>query len=162
MSTFDVAFERILRAEGPMSDRKNDHGGLTKFGISQRWNPKIDVANLTVADARAFYADKWTRWGLEQLPPRIALKIFDFAVNADMPDAARAAQRALCYLGAPVAVDGKLGPVTRAAIRAYRNPDALLAAICGFQHAHYADVVEKDPDQVAFAGGWAIRAAWRP
>jgi len=41
---FDRAIEVVLEPEGEtLTDHLADRGGLTKFGIAQRWNPNLDV-----------------------------------------------------------------------------------------------------------------------
>ena len=55
-NAFDKAFANVLRYEGGMT---RDTGGLTKYGISARANPDIDVANLTIDDAKRLYKKRY-------------------------------------------------------------------------------------------------------
>lgn len=60
MAEFNGAVERTLKFEGILSNDKYDAGGLTKFGISKRAYPKLDIVNLTVEDAKKIYErDYW-------------------------------------------------------------------------------------------------------
>ena len=43
MEAFNNAFEYLLKNEGVYSFSKNDPGGETKFGISKRSYPHIDM-----------------------------------------------------------------------------------------------------------------------
>jgi len=45
----------IVDVEGGLVNNPDDPGGLTKYGISQRAYPNLDIANLSVADAMAIY-----------------------------------------------------------------------------------------------------------
>jgi lysozyme family protein len=98
----------------------NDPGGETKFGISKRSYPNLDIANLTVDDAQAIYQrDYWNTVQGDALPWPLACYVFDAAVNQGHPTAKLLLQTAL-----GVAADGKIGPVTLAAASragAYQN-----------------------------------------
>lgn len=163
MSAFDRAIEHVRQAEGGLSDRVEDRGGLTKFGISQRAYPDVDIRALTWPEAAAIYKrDYWDSLRLDDLPELVSIKTMDIAVNLGVGGATKVLQRALVYLGADIPVDGSMGPRTTAAVRSCRNLDALLAAIAGYQFMHYAELVEAKPSQVIFAAGWAKRALWVP
>lgn len=90
-----------------------DEGGLTKFGVSQRAYPNLDIAALTYADAAAlFEKDYWRPLGCHILPAMIAVPIFDCAINQGQRVAGRFLQRAV---GVPTRdVDGIVGPQTLA------------------------------------------------
>jgi lysozyme family protein len=51
-------FEDIVGAhieiEGGLVNDPLDPGGMTKYGISKRFNPDVDVENLTIEQANAF------------------------------------------------------------------------------------------------------------
>lgn len=81
---FDEAFEHILKYEGgaTITNDKDDAGGLTKYGISKRAHPTLDIANLTLAEAKEIYfVDYWKATNCEALPPHLKLMAFDCAVN---------------------------------------------------------------------------------
>lgn len=122
MRTFDQAFAFVQRKEGGYVNDPHDPGGETKFGISRRAYPNLPIASLTLNDARALYhRDYWSRAGCASLPPRIAIAVFDCAVNQGVGKAKRLLQRAV-----RVRVDGKIGPITRAAINAADEETLLL------------------------------------
>lgn len=132
--TFDECFALLLGHEGEYSDDVSDPGnwtggkvGLgtmkgTKWGISAKSYPHLDIKNLTKADAKKIYRDDfWNPIKGDELPPALRFHVFDAAVNSG-PDWARIwLQRAV---GA--AVDGKIGPATLAA--AHRS-DQVKAAV---------------------------------
>ena len=67
---------------GGLVNDPDDPGGLTKWGISQRAYPKLDIKNLTQADAEfIYYRDYWRPCGAEALPWPLQLCHFDAAVN---------------------------------------------------------------------------------
>ena len=48
-SSFDLAIPIVLENEGGYINDPNDPGGETKYGISKRSYPALDIKNLTVA-----------------------------------------------------------------------------------------------------------------
>lgn len=59
-----------------------DSGGLTKFGISKRWHPTLDIANLTREQAINVYRQGyWEPSGAPFLSWPLDLVIFDAEVN---------------------------------------------------------------------------------
>ncbi|MCH9838000.1 hypothetical protein K0U83_20225, partial [bacterium] len=76
------AIGRVLGREGGFVDDPVDRGGKTKFGISQRAYPKLDIANLTEQQAAAIYKrDYWDAINADSLPEGIRELAFDAAVN---------------------------------------------------------------------------------
>lgn len=110
---FDQAFERLIGHEGGLVDDPNDPGGLTKYGISQRAYPNVDIKALTLDDAKAIYRrDYWVTINADQLPAGIRFDLFDVAVNSGVRQAVKLLQRAL-----GIADDGSFGPRTLAAVQ---------------------------------------------
>ncbi len=111
MITFDRALEFVLRYEGGICDDPRDSGGLTKFGISQKAYPALDIRALTLPEAKDIYrTDYWNACKCNELPAPLAIILFDSAVNQGTKIAIRSLQKAL-----DVHVDGIVGPVTIAA-----------------------------------------------
>lgn len=79
---FERAFTLVVGIEAGLVDDPKDPGGLTKFGISQRQYPKVDIRGLTLDGARAIYQrDYWNAHNLDSLEYGKALLVFDCAVN---------------------------------------------------------------------------------
>lgn len=111
---FDKAVEFILAMEGGYANDPHDPGGRTKYGISQRSYPNLDIEGLTVDDAKAiYYRDYWLGSGakLADISPELAMIMFDTAVNMGTSTAIRFLQRVL-----HVKEDGIFGPVTKNAL----------------------------------------------
>jgi lysozyme family protein len=106
----EKSIDLIIEIEGgdKIVNDPRDAGGLTKFGISQRAYPHLDIAGLTLDQAREIYRkDYWDKVRADELPPRLALCVFDCAVNQGVGAAIRVLQDCL-----GVKADGVLGPVT--------------------------------------------------
>ena len=94
MAAFEQAFAHIIGNEGGFTDNHLDPGNWTgakpgqgdcrgtKYGISARAYPDLDIAGLHLDEARAIYRrDYWDRLDADALPPPLALLAFDAAVN---------------------------------------------------------------------------------
>lgn len=153
---FSDAFQWILTAEGG-SRLVNDTGGLTRYGISQRTWPHVDVENLTQDQARQIYLDGyWKPIRGNALPPAIALCVFDAAVNMGVPTAIRLLQTVL----RTVVVDGTPGPETIAAAKMYLPRTELVAQFLRLRNAWYRDLAGKSEKYGKYLFGWEMRC-WR-
>ncbi len=83
MSYFDAAFAIVVGIEaGYTPGLPGDPGGETKFGISKRAYPNVDIAKLTLDEAKALYRrDYWDRAGCESMPWNLAVCALDCAIN---------------------------------------------------------------------------------
>ena len=109
---FDKAFEILIGHEGGYVNDPADPGGETKYGISKRSYPDVDIKNLTLAEAKViYYQDFWVKAHCDEMPPLVAFNVFDAAVNHGRGQAIRFLQRAL-----NVVDDGVFGNVTRRAL----------------------------------------------
>ena len=146
--TFDDALPIILRHEGgaTVTDDPRDPGGLTKYGISQRAFPGLDIRSLTEADAAAIYRrEYWDRVKCDSLPAHLRLPVFDMAVNMGVVRAITLLQRAC-----GVVQDGLLGPNT---IRAAERLPEALARLCAERALAYTGMRGFD----TYGRGWLRR-----
>lgn len=146
---FESALNFVLRWEGEsLVDDPRDPGGLTKYGISQRAYPNLDIATLTRSQAGDIYRrDYWQPCGCTQWANSLALLVFDSAVNQGVGGAIRLLQQAVS-----VNADGIIGPVTRAAVRT-ALPMSLLDEFAARRMASYAQTRGFD----TYGLGWSRR-----
>ena len=137
---FQRCVDIVLKHEGGFTEGRGDPGGTTNYGISLRYArgqgslfdldgdgdvDRDDILLVTPEKASIAYRDWfWRDVRGDELPPGVDLAIFDFAVNSGASRAIRETQMAL-----GLQVDGVLGPVTMAAIKA-TEPGTLIALIC--------------------------------
>jgi lysozyme family protein len=128
-SQFENAVGLVLRHEGGFVQHPSDPGGATHFGIARatlaraRGTPVSvdDVRRLTREEAVAIYRRfYWDAVRADELPPGLALAVFDLAVHSGPLRAVRMLQAAL-----GVEADGIVGPVTIAAARRVDVPQAV-------------------------------------
>lgn len=111
--SFDEAFAFTLRWEGGYVNDPHDPGGETKYGISKRAHPDVDIPSLTEEKAALIYRhDYWNRIHGDSLPEVVALVTFDFAVNSGVRRASTTLQRVV-----NVTQDGVIGKKTIAAAK---------------------------------------------
>lgn len=156
---FETAVAVVLEHEGSdYTVNPLDSGGATKYGIAKRWNPGVNIAELTREQAIEIYRDRyWNGQRYDRLPEVIAIKAFDLAVNMGKRSAVICLQRALRAVGLTVVIDGVLGPETWTAA-SEAEPFSLLAALRSEAAGEYRVLVARNGDQAAFLRGWLNRA----
>jgi hypothetical protein len=79
---FDAAIDIVLQNEGGYVANDGNSGAPANFGINQKANPDIDVANLTTDKAKQLYKERyWDKYNLEQVPNDVQAIVFDGVVN---------------------------------------------------------------------------------
>lgn len=127
--SFDRAWEFTKRWEGGYVHDKDDSGGETKYGISKKAYPNLDIKRLTEEQAKELYRhDYWNSAGCDSLPGSLGVALFDSAVNCGVT-------RALSWLDKA------------------KNAEELLA----LREAYYQRLVEKRPLLSKFLKGWMNR-----
>jgi lysozyme family protein len=159
--TFEDAFAYVVGEEGGLSmdprDRGNWTGGAvgvgqlkgTKYGVSAAAYPLLDIANLSLSDARSLAKrEYWDKLAGDTLPYGSALCLFDFGYNAGIKEAVRVAQRALS-----IGADGVLGPQTLQSIM--NTPVKIFAT--NYTEARI-EAYQQMPGWPVYGGGWKARA----
>lgn len=150
MDRFDKYINRILEHEGGYVNHPRDPGGETKWGISKRSYPNVNIRDLTKEEAIEIYRrDFWNRVQGSQLPAEIGYQILDSAVNSGMGNTVRFLQRA-----SAVADDGVVGPITLAAIRRADPADLTLNFM-----AERIEFLTRLTTWESFGKGWMRRMA---
>jgi len=118
--------------------------------------PVRSVRDMSEAERADIYGEYWDACQANLLPVRSANAHFAFAFNAGPARALKVLQKAL-----GIEADGRVGPVTRAAIMAARDDD-LLPALCLEQLAYY-HTIAFTPHLRANLMSWVGRVvgAWR-
>lgn len=166
MNIFDMAFKEVLGFEGGYVDDKNDNGGETKYGISKRSYPDVNIESLTIEQAKhIYYRDFWNTKQMELSlidDEKIAIELFDTAVNMGVGVASKFLQEALNLMNRnqkewnDLVIDGFCGVETLKAYKKARK-DILLKVLNGLQFCRYKSIVEKNPTQEVFFNGWMKR-----
>lgn len=79
---FKKSIDLLFKLEGYESDNPHDIGGFTRYGISQKYHPHINVPKLTKEDATQIYLDEyWIPSGCDELGYPFDTVVFIQAVN---------------------------------------------------------------------------------
>ena len=151
MANFRRALEITLKHEG---GETVDTGGYTKWGISQKAYPGLDIKHMTRSQMEAIYKrDYWNKIKGDQITDQNAAAVlFDYAVNAGVGAAVKAAQTVL-----GVAVDGGLGPQTLAAIN--RAGAGFAGRLTKYRVSFYTRLATSNPAKYGkYLAGWLKRA----
>lgn len=82
MSLFLPACNLVVGIEAGYVNNPADPGGETKYGISKRAHPDVDIKSLTLEGAQAIYQrEYWEPLGCDAMPWSAALLVFDCGVN---------------------------------------------------------------------------------
>lgn len=158
---FESLIGMVLAHEGGYVNDPVDPGGETKYGISKRSYPQLDIRALTIDQAKdIYYRDWWKPLRCSAIQnDQIAQKHLDTCVNMGPRPGVRILQRALREAGQSVAIDGVIGPQTIGAAN-QADPEALLNAMRRLQADHYEALMRRDPERERFRRGWMKRAAF--
>lgn len=147
---FDKAFQIVIGHEGSYVDHPNDPGGETKYGISKRSYPNVDIKNLTLDQAKAIYfKDFWNRLKCDEMPDIVRYPLFDAAVNSGVSQAVKWLQEAVNSKP-----DGIIGPNTLLAVK-FQDSQVVTRKMIG-KRLTFMTRLNTWP---TFGRGWAARIA---
>lgn len=142
--------DRVLDHEGGYVNHPHDPGGETKYGITKRTYPHLDIRNLTREQAIEIYrTDFWERYQVGKFPNEVAFQVLDAAINHGGGNAIRWIQRAV-----GVADDGIVGPLTHAAVWRVSTTDLVL--LFNSERLRFYTLLSTFP---TFGRGWVRRVA---
>ena len=157
---FELAFKILIGHEGGLTldpkDRGNWTTGIigrgelkgTKYGISAMSYPHLNIAALTLEQAKEIYARDF--WGVaDSFPDAVRFDFFDGAVNSGYRQSVAWLQRA-----AGATPDGIVGPKTLLAVR-MADPEKLAKRYNG----HRLMFMTKTKAWNSYHRGWARRIA---
>jgi lysozyme family protein len=125
---FSKIINFVLSEEGGYVNNPLDPGGETKFGISKRAYPNLDIKNLTREQAIEIYRKDYWNPEWEKLGFPMAACLLDTAIN--------------------------MGPGR--ALQFYRNAFDYVVYL-QHRLAYYKFIIEKNPSQKIFERGWFDR-----
>ena len=163
MATIEAAMPFLLRHEGGESNVAGDHGGHTKYGVTQlnldnfneahpEYGLPANVHDLTVSNATTFYhyGGFWQFDGIDH--QGLATKVFDLGVLCGDGTEIKMLQ---AIVGTHM--DGDYGPQTEKAVNA-ADSQHVISMLCMSAEAHFKAIVANDHTQMKFITGWLLRA----
>ena len=151
MANFNQAVSLTLKNEGGFTDNPADPGGATNMGIEQRDLPDTPIRSLTVAQATAFYSDRYWKGLYGSIESQaVANKLFDLGVLFGVGTAVKTLQTVLL-----ITQDGVFGPATLSALNA--AGDAVLPEYKAAMLDRANEIVGQNPAEAVFLDGWERR-----
>jgi lysozyme family protein len=171
----DELVDEVIDREGGFADNPADHGGPTRFGITEAvarvQGYRGPMRELPRAEAAAIYKRLyWLRPRFDEIAARserIAGELFDTGVNMGPAVAVTFLQRALTALNRnaqdypDLVPDGRVGPQTLSALDTFLalrgkgvGVRVLWRALEALQGERYLRLAERRPANEAFLYGW--------
>ena len=152
---FDAIIEKVLQHEGGYVNDKDDLGGETKYGITKRFYPHLDIKNLTREQAKdIYYKDYWIPSKASKLPEDLRYAYFDCVVNTGQYRAVRILQQACNNKNTfTIKEDGKIGAATISACKKLESD-----RFVSYRILFYSLLISENPTQEKFWYGWYKRA----
>lgn len=158
----DAALPLILTFEGSkFTNDPQDRGGATRYGVIQteydayrtgKGLPLQSVEFITQDEYVDIYLNKyWLPSKCDRMKDKLAIVMFDTAVNNGVGRAAKILQKAL-----GVTVDGGIGPGTMAALQG-ADQTVLSGKYIDIRETFYQAIVDHDPTQAKWLNGWLRR-----
>ena len=155
LTKFDDIIDIVIKHEGGYVNDPTDLGGETKYGITKRFYPDVDIKNLTEEEAKQiYYDDYWVANKVPSMPDKLKHIYFDMCINQGRGTAVKVLQRAVNSKGGDLKVDGGFGPGTKGALDKYKPS---LDRVRCYRLKHYYDLVNRKPEQERFLFGWFKR-----
>lgn len=153
-----IAFETGGDRSGGYTDDPDDAGGETKWGISKRAYPHLNIKALTYMDAQEIYfKDYWMPCNVQCIhSERLAFKVFDMSVLNGTVKAVKYLQKAIRALGPTIRVDGYFGPITCVSLNLV-DPGTLYAKYLELFENRLRWLVRLKPRQKKYLNGWLKR-----
>lgn len=160
MANFQTAFLFTYDHEGGYANNPNDLGGETKYGISKKQYPHLDIKNLKLDDAKLILEhDYWNPLQAVKINCQpLANHLFDMCVNAGIGKAVALLQYSCISCGEDVKIDSIIGPKTLAATNKIAGP-WLTDRYRVEQVKHYLRLITVNKSQLPNIYSWLRRAS---
>lgn len=151
---FEKAFIELIGVEGGYVNDPTDRGGETKYGISKRSYPKLNIKQLTLDDAKQiYYNDFWLKYDVDWFAKEYRFLVFDMLVNHGPKGTGLILQRSVnnkCGFK-KLKIDGAFG---RRSKQAFKTKTPELNRVLAYRAKYFVDIVRRNPSQEKYLYGW--------
>lgn len=163
---FNRLVEKLIALEGGYVNNPMDSGGETKYGISKRSYPNIDIKNLTIEQTvNIYHEDYWKKNNLGKIEDYdLSWAIFKAVVVTNPVRVISILQAENNVINLKqLAIDGRLGIKTLEAINQLSPQWAgVLKNLFEYRLSqYYTNLVLKDNSQKIFLLGWLNRVFFK-
>ena len=158
--TFLTIFDFIIQQEtggdpnGGYTNDPDDPGGETKWGISKKAHPDLDIKSLTKEQAQViYYIEYWLPIDIDGISDEIKMMLCDMGVNCGVATAKKYLQKAV-----GVEVDGVIGPKTIEALNRHGFP-CIVYLYGAWRRIYYLTLISKNPTLSKNTNGWFSRVS---
>lgn len=156
-----IAFETGGDKSGAYTNDPKDAGGETKWGISKKAHPQINIKALTYSQAVDIYKTQyWNDLYDYILSDMVAFKLFDMGILVSPKRAIRMLQTAIKSQGFTIAIDGNFGVITLTAANNLK-PELLYNEYINNLEKHFRRITFLRPWNRKFLVGWLRRLNWK-
>lgn len=175
---FEDAINYVLQWEGEFSDDKDDRGGATKWGISSKSHPNVDIKNLTKEQAIEIYRKEYWEPNQDILDfiqteseknevggnENLIKYVFDCLINLGRKNTVLILQRSInasIEESFRIKEDGVWGEKTKFRFCPFLWSDwyySFNATLKSERAAYYRVLIAKNPSLQKFEKGWLARA----
>jgi len=162
---FELAIKFTLSWEGGYVNDPNDPGGETKYGISKRQYPNLDIKNLTVDQAKQiYYNDYWKKYKIDKIAainPYLSIITFDTQVNTGK--GIKILQKTIKDYPSKefkqIVLDNKFGPITEKYLinLNHISPNFLIHNYINNRTQYYLIITKRNIKLRKFLYGWLNR-----
>jgi len=155
MADFNQAIQKTLVHEGGYVNNPHDKGGPTKYGITQKDLPGVDITSITPEQAAAYYSENYWKSLYSQINSQlVAEKLFDMGVLFGVKTAVRLLQITM-QNEINIVSDGNFGPETLSDVN--QESEDLLLRYRTALIQHVVNIVNHNPGDGIFVNGWVSR-----
>lgn len=156
-----IAFETGGDKSGAYTNDPKDAGGETKWGISKKAHPQLNIKALTYSQAVDIYKTQyWNDLYDYILSDAIAFKLFDMGILIGRKTAVRMLQKQVKANGFTIATDGNFGVITLTASNNLKV-ELLYDSYINALEKHFRRIVFLKPWNRKFLTGWLRRLHWK-
>jgi lysozyme family protein len=152
MADSKISIAKTLINEGGYVDNPNDSGGPTKYGITQKDMPGVNIQDITPEQATEYYQDHYWKALYSQIDSQVvADKLFDMGVLFGVGEAVKLLQIVLT-----LTADTIFGPHTLEAVN-QADPGSLLTTYKTALVNYVIGIANDRPQDRVFLTGWIRR-----
>jgi lysozyme family protein len=164
LAEFNTSLFRVLKHEGGYNNDPTDPGGETKYGISKRSYPHLNIKKISLDQASSIYfVDFWKKSKIEDIDcPELQHKLLDILIQFGVEGGIKLWKKALIQVttdeSKPSINIDKMDVKDLIDVTNGEDPLHVILELRMAMMNHYLLLVKKNPSLIKFLHGWLTRA----